>query len=465
MSSPVMIAIDIGASSGRHMLGQMQNGKLTLKELYRFPNGAQRKNGRLCWDIERLFDEIINGLRAAKAQGVIPRSIAIDTWGVDFVLLDAQGQRTGDAVSYRDSRTQGMDAVIRRIIDDDALYARTGIQKQPFNTIYQLACLQTQNELAAAQEMLLLPEYFNYLLTGQRVHEYTNATTTGLVNACTRDWDWLLIDRCGFPRRLFGKLCQPGALVGRLLPDIAQAVGFDADVVLAPTHDTASAVLAAPVQANDAYLSSGTWSLLGMELSAPILTPDSRARNLTNEGGVQGTIRYLKNIMGLWMLQELRRENCPQMSFAELSTLAQQHDAYPGRVDANDARFLSPPSMTAALQEALHEGGYPAPQGTGDLAACICHSLAACYRTAVDELEALTGQKIACLRIVGGGCRNDYLNRLTAHALARPVIAGPAEATAIGNILSQMLFAGDIASLADARALVRSSFDMQRFEA
>ena len=458
-----MIAIDIGASSGRHMLGQVKNGRLELTELYRFSNGAQRKNGRLCWDIDRLFAEILNGLRTARAQGITPRSVAIDTWGVDFVLLDAQGRMLGDAVSYRDGRTQGMDEIVRRVIDEEALYARTGIQKQPFNTIYQLTALREAGELDAAQEMLLLPEYLNYLLTGQRVHEYTNASTTGLLDARARAWDWELIDRCGFPRRLFGPLSQPGTQVGALLPEIAQAVGFDTQILLAPTHDTAAAVMAAPLETNDAYLSSGTWSLLGMELPAPILTPESRARNLTNEGGAQGTIRYLKNIMGLWMLQELRRELCPQTSFAELAALAERHDGYPGRVDCNAARFLAPVSMAAELRSALAEGGYPAPADVGDLAACVCHSLADCYRAAVDKLEALTCRRIVCLRVVGGGCRNDYLNRLTARALARPLTAGPAEATAIGNLLSQLLHAGEIHTLAEGRALVRASFTLKAY--
>ena len=458
-----MIAIDIGASSGRHMLGQLVNGRLEVTELYRFPNGAQRRNGQLCWDIDRLFAEILQGLRAAKAQGIIPRSIAIDTWGVDFVLLDAGGRMLGDAVSYRDGRTQGMDEIVRRAIDEEALYARTGIQKQPFNTIYQLTALREAGALNAAQEMLLLPEYLNYLLTGRRVHEYTNTSTTGLLDARTRDWDWALIDRCGFPRRLFGPLCQPGTPVGTLLPDITRAVGFDTQVLLAPTHDTAAAVMAAPLGENDAFLSSGTWSLLGMELPAPILTPESRAHNLTNEGGAQGTIRYLKNIMGLWMLQELRRELCPQASFSGLAALAEQHDAYPGRVDCNAARFLAPASMAAELRAALAEGGYPAPADVGDLAACVCRSLADCYRAAVDELEALTGRRIACLRVVGGGCRNDYLNRLTARALTRPLTAGPEEATAIGNLLSQLMHAGALTSLADGRRLVRASFALRQY--
>ena len=286
-------------------------------------------------------------------------------------------------------------------------------------------------------------------------------TDTGII--CCDGYDEELIDRCGFPRRLFGPLSQPGTRVGALLPEIAQAVGFDTQILLAPTHDTAAAVMAAPLEANDAYLSSGTWSLLGMELPAPILTPESRARNLTNEGGAQGTIRYLKNIMGLWMLQELRRELCPQTSFAELAALAERHDGYPGRVDCNAVRFLAPVSMAAELRSALAEGGYPAPADVGDLTACVCHSLADCYRAAVDELEALTGRRIACLRVVGGGCRNDYLNRLTARALARPLTAGPAEATAIGNLLSQLLHAGEIHTLAEGRALVRASFTLKAY--
>ncbi len=463
MSDKTMIAIDIGASGGRHIAGELRDGKLCLKEIYRFANGARPKAGSLVWDTRRLFEEILQGLKETKRQGIVPQSIAIDTWGVDFVLLDGEGKRLGEAVSYRDGRTRGMDALLREKISEEELYRRTGIQKQPFNTVYQLLALQRAGALEQAQDMLLLPEYFTYLLTGVRVHEYTNASTTGMLSAKTRDWDWELIDRCGFPRRLFGALSQPGEAVGRLRPEIAQEVGFDTLVTLAPTHDTASAVLAAPVGAGEAYLSSGTWSLLGLELTAPVLTAESRSFNMTNEGGAQGTVRYLKNIMGLWMLQELRRELCPDMPYDRMTELAQGSDGYPGRVNVNEARFLAPASMQAALREALAEGGYPAPQGIGELVACVCHSLAGCYRQAVEELEKLTGQKITCLRVVGGGCQNDYLNRLTARALGRKVTAGPVEATVAGNLLSQLWRSGTVKTLAEGRALICNSFPLREY--
>lgn len=454
----VCIAIDIGASSGRHIAGWIEDGRLQLKEIYRFENGPVEKNDHLVWDADRLFEHIKCGLKQAKKQGITPCSIAIDTWAVDFVLLDEKGERLGEAVSYRDHRTQGMDLELQKIISESDLYARTGLQKQPFNTVYQLLSLQKKGKLEAAQALLMLPEYFAYRLTGVHMREYTNASTTHLVDARTRDWDWQLIDACGFDRKLFGKLHQPGERVGALLPEIAQEIGYCCDVLLAPTHDTASAILASPLETGDAYLSSGTWSLLGLERTEPICTEESRAFNMTNEGGVQGTIRYLKNTMGLWMLQQLRREMCPGLSYADMAKLAEEADAYLGRVDANDPRFFSPASMRDAIAAVLTEQGYPLPETLGEWAACVCHSLAACYAQAVSALEKLTGEKIGCLRIVGGGCQNDYLNRLTAQALKKPVTAGPVEATAIGNIVSQMGL-----NLSDARALVKRSFPLKEY--
>jgi len=453
------IAIDIGASGGRHIAGWIEDDRLHLKEIYRFENGPVRKDGHLIWDVDALFQHIKNGLKEARKQGIVPDSIAIDTWAVDFVLLDKQGNRLGDAVSYRDGRTQGMDQVLQQIISESELYARTGLQKQPFNTVYQLLALQKEKLLDKAQDLLMLPEYFAYLLTGEKMREYTNASTTNLVDARTRDWDFELIDRCGFDRKLFGKLHQPGETVGELLPDIAQEVGYQAKVLLAPTHDTASAIMASPLEKGDAYLSSGTWSLLGLERTEPICTEESRRFNMTNEGGVCGTIRYLKNIMGLWMLQQLRREMCPELSYAELARLAEEADAYPGRVDAGDQRFMAPSSMCDEIAAALAENRYPLPESIGEWAACVCHSLADCYADAVCALEKLTGEKIRCLRVVGGGSQNAYLNRLTAQALRKPVTAGPVEATAIGNMLAQMQL-----SLVDSRALVRRSFALQAYD-
>lgn len=463
MMKNVMIAVDIGASGGRHIAGWLEEGKLNLKEVHRFKNGAEMKDGVLVWDSERLFREIVSGLRAAKEQDLTPQTIAIDTWGVDFALLDENGERIGDTVSYRDGRTQGMDKELQNIVGEDELYARTGIQKQPFNTVYQLLALKKQGKLDAACDMLLLPEYFTYLLTGKRAHEYTNASTTGMLDAKKRDWDWELIEKCGFPKRLFGALQQPGEAVGHLKPELVHELGFDALVLLAPTHDTASAVLAAPIDAGDAYLSSGTWSLLGLELDQPILNEESRAFNMTNEGGAKGTIRYLKNIMGLWMLQELRKENCPDISYGELAKMAEASDDYRGCVDVNDERFLAPKSMTATLRTVLKENEFAAPKDMGEMAACVCHSLAICYRKAVDALEELTGQPIRRLRVVGGGCLNDYLNRLTAAALEREVTAGPVEATVTGNLLSQLWHTGEIKSLEEGRKLVRASFPVRTY--
>lgn len=452
------IAIDIGASGGRHIAGWLEEDRLQLKEIYRFDNGPVRKQGQLIWDVDALFAHILAGLKEAKRQGIVPQSIAIDTWAVDFVLLDQAGKRLGEAVSYRDSRTQGMDAVLQQVISEEELYARTGLQKQPFNTVYQLLAVQKET-LSQAAEMLMLPEYFAYLLTGQKMREYTNASTTNLVDAAARDWDWQLIDKLQLPRRLFQPLHQPGEMVGELLPHIAQEVGYQAKVMLAPTHDTASAILASPLEAGDAYLSSGTWSLLGLELPAPVLTQESRAFNMTNEGGVFGTVRYLKNIMGLWMLQQLRREMCPELSYAELAQLAEEADAYPGRVDADDQRFMAPMSMRDEMAQALREGGYPLPDSIGEWAACICHSLADCYARAINALEKLTDTQIHCLRVVGGGCQNEYLNRLTARALGRRVTAGPVEATAIGNILSQMGV-----EITKARQIVKNSFPLREYQ-
>ncbi|MBR5231531.1 MAG: rhamnulokinase [Clostridia bacterium] len=453
------IAIDIGASGGRHIAGWLEGDKLQLQEIYRFENGPAEKDGQLVWDVDKLFSHIKSGLKEAKKQGFMPESIAIDTWAVDFVLLDARDRRIGEAVSYRDRRTEGMDARLQKFISEKDLYARTGLQKQPFNTVYQLLALKTQGVLESADSLLMLPEYFAFLLTGVKMREYTNASTTGLMDAKKRDWDFDLIDRIGLPRRLFAPLHQAGETVGRLLPEIAGELGYDARVLLAPTHDTAAAVLAAPIEAGDAYLSSGTWSLLGLELPAPILTESSRRFNMTNEGGVFGTVRYLKNIMGLWMLQQLRKEMCPQLSYGELARLAEASDAYPGRVDALDPVFLAPPSMKDAIAAKLTEKGIPLPQSTGEWISCVCHSLADCYADTVRALEKLTGKSVNSLRIVGGGCQNDYLNRLTAKALGKKVTAGPVEATAIGNILSQMQLPGE-----EVRALVRRSFPFTEYE-
>lgn len=456
------LAIDIGASSGRHILGTADNGKLELEEIHRFKNGMVKHNGHSCWDVKTLFEEILTGISKCKELGKIPKSIGIDTWGVDFVLLDKDGQILGDAVAYRDKRTDGMDEVLNEFISDADLYAKTGIQKQPFNTIYQFLALQKQNPelLAQADGFLLIPEYFSYLLTGVRGHEYTNATTTGMVNAKSKDWDFELIGRIGLPRDLFGKIKPPGTKVGMLLPEIHERVGFNCDVVFPCTHDTGSAVVSAPVDENSIYVSSGTWSLMGMELVEPICTEAGRKANLTNEGGVQYRYRYLKNIMGLWIIQSIKGELGGGYSFDDLCAAARESSDFPSRIDVNENRFLSPHGMIDEIKAACAGSGQKIPESVGELMFCVYQSLADSYAQTVLELEAITGKRFEKICIIGGGSKDGYLNELTAKTCNKRVTAGPTEGTAIGNILVQMISDGSLKGIDDARQLVKKSFSI-----
>lgn len=453
------VAIDLGASSGRHVLGWIENGTLRLKEMYRFENGAELRGKHLCWDHAALRREIIAGLKACHDAGERPETVAIDTWGVDYALLDDTGALLSDTIAYRDGRTQG----IRETLDEDVLYACTGIQPQPFNTIYQLLADRRDRPraLEKAARLLFMPEYLSYCLTGRMESEYTIASTSGLVDARTRDWAWPLIDSLELPRRIFGSLRQPGFSVGPVCPEIAREIGYAPLVLLPPAHDTAAAVLGAPLEEGDAFLSSGTWSLLGVERSDPILTRKSRLLGMTNEGGVGKTYRFLKNIMGLWIIQSIRRELPGKPSFGEMAAWAQENTAFPGRVDVDAPEFLAPESMTAAIRAHLVSHGQPLPQSTGELLACIHHSLAESYARTLKNLEALTGTPFKRLCIVGGGSQNTFLNTLTAQACGIPVTAGPTEGTAIGNLLSQLLTAGELSSIPAARALLRSSFEIK----
>lgn len=459
------LAVDIGASSGRHILSHVEDGKLVLEEIHRFENGFEKKNGHLCWDIDHLFDEIVAGMKKCKQLGKIPASVGIDTWGVDFVLLDKDGNRLGDAVSYRDSRTEGMDDIVEQIIPLDTLYARTGIQKQSFNTIYQLMSVKQENPalLDKADTLLFVPEYLTYRLSGQKVSEYTIATTGQLINLQTKDWDYELLDMCGYPRHLFRELVKPGTKVGNLLPAIREAVGFDTAVILPPTHDTASAVAAVPMTSeHPLYISSGTWSLLGTESKTPLCTAQSCAANFTNEGGYEYRYRILKNIMGLWMMQSVRREWDKKYSFQYMCDAAKETDI-PSIVNCQDETFLAPDSMIEAIKNACRDSGQPVPETVGEIAAVIYNSLAACYRDAVNNLEALTGITYDAIHIVGGGSKDDYLNALTAKALGKPVYAGPTEATALGNLIVQMITAGVFSDLTAARTCIRNSFPIETY--
>lgn len=455
------LAVDIGASSGRHILGSVEDGKIVLEEVYRFPNGNVEKNGHLCWDHESLFESIVAGMARCAEIGKIPSYMGIDTWGVDFLLLDKDDRVLGDAVGYRDGRTTGMDQKVYEIVPESELYARTGIQKQIYNTVYQLMAVKHENpeHLETAESFLFMPDYLNFRLTGVKHQEYTIATTGQLVNIKSGEFDMELIERLGFPKKLFGKLSMPGETVGCLSPEIVARVGYDLTVIHPAEHDTGSAVLAVPTNSDNAiYLSSGTWSLMGIERIVPDSTPESAAHNFTNEGGVDHRFRYLKNIMGLWIIQSIRKELGGKYSFAELCDMATALGDTPYRIDVNDNRFLSPKSMMAAINEACGTTDMP----LDHMLCCVYRSLAASYAKTVAELKEMSGRSLDALHIIGGGSKDDYLNRLTAEALDIPVYAGPTEATAIGNLLSQMLGTGLFASIAEARSAVFDSFDVKK---
>lgn len=460
------LAVDIGASSGRHILAHLEDGRMVLEEIHRFPNGMVERDGENVWDVDELFAQIKLGMKKCAEAGKIPVSIGIDTWGVDFVLLDEKGQRIGNAVAYRDGRTKGMDEEVYKIIPEEELYARTGIQKAIFNTIYQLMALKVKKpeQLAQAKTMLMMPDYFHYLLSGVAVTEYTNATTGQLVSPETKDWDMELIDRLGYPRQIFQKLVTPGTVFGNLTEEIQAEVGFDCKVVAPATHDTGSAVIAVPAEGdNTLYISSGTWSLMGTELMKANCSPESKKHNLTNEGGYDYRFRYLKNIMGLWMIQSVKKEIGGALGFGEICEQA-SHCNIPSIVDCNDDRFLAPANMTKEVQAACEESGQQVPEGIAEVASVIYNSLAQCYAKTIREIEEITGQKYDCIHIVGGGANADYLNRLTAEATGVPVYAGPTEATAIGNLAAQMMSAGELQGLKDARACVFRSFEIMEYK-
>lgn len=465
--SPYFLAVDIGASSGRHMLGHLEKGRLVLEEIYRFENGMKQTKEGLCWDIPALFQEIKTGIRRCGELGKIPVSMGIDTWAVDYVLLDEQDQILGDTFGYRDSRTAGMDEEVYRLIPEKELYQRTGIQKQIFNTVFQLMAVKKAHPeyLEQARTFLMLPDYFHFLLTGEKRSEYTNATSTQLMNAETKDWDDEVISRLGYPREMFLPLSQPGTQVGVFTKEIEKEVGFSCQVVLPATHDTASAVMAVPCQEDNClYISSGTWSLMGTENKKAICTEESRQKNFTNEGGYDFRYRYLKNIMGLWMIQSVRHEEKDQYSFAQLCEMADECSDFPSRVFVNAQEFLAPESMTEAVRQYCEKSGQRVPETTGELAAVIYQSLAKCYGETVQEIEQLTGEHYDTIHIVGGGANADYLNRLTASQSGRQVLAGPSEATAIGNLMAQMIGKGEFAGLMQARACVAESFPIREYQ-
>lgn len=469
MNEKCYLAVDLGASSGRVFAGQLLNGKLHLDVLHRFDNSTEKRNGHLCWDYARLFEEIKRGMRKSSGLGLSPVSVGIDTWGVDFVPLGNDGGVIGDTVAYRDSRTDGMPEQVYRIVNKGELYDRTGIAEQVYNTVFQLMAISQKAPelLQKADRLLFAPEYLAYLLGGCAKNEYTIGSTSGLLRAGAHDWDYELLEALGIPARLFEKPTFPGTILGTLRPEVSAEVGFNCKVAFPASHDTASAALAVPSSNGQfVYLSSGTWSILGTELDAPITTEESRKAGFSNEGSYAGGVRFQRNIMGLWIIQSIRRELAAggnAYGYGELSEMAEAADAYKGVIDVDDSALLAPESMIATVSACCVQAGYPSPVSAGELLIAVYRGLAACYAKSLRELERLTGRRFSALHLIGGGSQDRFLNRLTAAACGIPVLTGPVEATATGNILAQMLADGTLASVSEVRQVVRNSFAVETY--
>ena len=449
------LAIDIGASSGRHILGYIDNGRLKLEEIHRFENYITNQNGTLVWDIEHLVSEVKKGIAKCKEIGKIPCTVAIDTWGVDYVLLDESKQEIIPAVSYRDSRTNSVINKVESIISAEELYLKTGIQKQNFNTIYQLYADKLSGRLEDAKHFLMIPAYLSYKLTGIIKNEYTNATTTGMVNADTKQWDYEIIDKLSLPKHLFGTLDTPCTVIGNFTKEMQDYAGFDSTVIFAPSHDTASAVCACPIDDNSIYISSGTWSLIGVESLNPIVNEKSMAANFANEGGIDYRFRFLKNYMGMWLFQNVKKNLNNEFSYDDMMRLAMQSKRFE-MIDTNAPDFLAPENMINAIRSYLKNESIPIEVVINS----VYHSLAQSYKNAIDEIEKLAGKTIDNVFIVGGGSKDTYLNKLTAQYTGKKVVTGLSEATATGNLLSQIMYDKKI-SLAQARDIVKNSFDIK----
>lgn len=449
------LAVDIGASSGRHILGSVENGRLKLCEIYRFENSMTETPDGLVWDIDSLFRELKAGLKKCAGLGKIPKTVAIDTWGVDYVLLDESLKEIYPAFAYRDGRTGSVQAEILSKISQSELYAVTGIQKQSFNTIYQLYCDKKSGKLSRAAHFLMMPEYLSFKLTGEIKNEYTNATTTNLINAESKMWDSAILSKLGIPHEIFKKPSLPGTKVGGFTDAVKSELGFDAEVLLCPSHDTASAVAACPIDTDCVYISSGTWSLIGTENLSPVLSEAAREANFTNEGGIDYRFRFLKNIMGMWLFQNIRKNIDKSLTYDEMMKLAMESrfDEY---IDPNAPELAAPKNMIEAIRSLLKKPELP----LGDVLKCVYISLAKSYSCAVCEIERISGKKIREIHIVGGGSRDKYLSSLTAKYTGKRVFCGLQEATATGNILSQIMYDKKI-SLQDGRDIIKNTFNIQ----
>jgi rhamnulokinase len=475
MSEQCYLGIDLGAESGRVVAGLYDGTSVKLQELYRFPNGPVALGGTLRWDVLRLWSEIQTGLtKAADEFGDSIASVGVDTWGVDYVLLSKTNEILCQPFQYRDSRTQGMLAAALARVPKQEIFTQTGLQFMEINTLYQLLAMQQTDAsiMELADKILLMPDFFHWCLCGSRVVEFTNATTTQCFHPTQRDWAYDLLRKFELPTEMFSEVVPPGTKLGKIREDVSSRSGLKRiDVVTPATHDTGSAVAAVPTErtgsADWAYISSGTWSLMGVEVNEAVLTDKALEYNVTNEGGIDGTYRLLKNIMGLWLVQECRRSFQRQgrdRDYAQLAQAARSAPPFRSLVDPDDSRFLNPDDMPAALQKYCSDHGEPIPETEGQLVRCALESLALKYRFVLNRLETLTGVRVELIHIVGGGTQNELLNQFTANACGRLVVTGPVEATALGNVLVQARSAGELDSLADIREVVRASSDLKRYE-
>lgn len=470
MAERKMLAIDLGASSGRGIVGAFDGERLTLRENHRFSNDPVNLCGRLYWDILRIFHEIKLSVQKTVLDGDAVSSIGIDTWGVDYGLLDRAGRLLSNPVHYRDTRTEGAQELVSRTVSAEELYRVAGIQTLNFNTVYQLAVEREEapEKLAQAERMLNIPDLLNYFLTGRMANEYTILSTGALLDAKKRDYAWELLDRLGIPRRLFGDVTAPGTDLGTLLPQVQGETGkTDAHVLTVASHDTASAVIAVPSEEKDfLYISSGTWSLMGTELSDPLINAESRAANFTNEGGACGTVRFLKNIMGLWIIQESRRQwrrEGKDYSFAQMEAWAKESTPFRSLIDVDDSDFATPGDMPEKIRAYCKRTAQPVPESVGEVVRCIYESLALKYRSVAERVMELMGRRARVIHVVGGGTKDRFLSQLTADACGIPVCAGPEEATAIGNLMMQLMAAGEVSDLGQARRVVAASFETKQY--
>jgi len=472
MSAAKFLAFDFGAESGRVILGRLDRSKIRLEEIHRFPNRQIKVFDHIYWDIHYLFDELKQGLMKTGNLGHKNLSgIGVDTWGVDFGFLGKGNQLLGNPYCYRDSRTKGMMERAFNLMSKDEIYKYTGIQFMQLNSIFQLlSIVETQSiSLSVIEKLLFMPDLFNFFMTGEKLSEYSIASTSQLLNAKDKTWEPAIFEKLNLPIKIMAPVIQPGSVIAKILPEITEETGIQAVDVIAPAcHDTASAVAAVPAQlSNWAYLSSGTWSLVGIEVKTPIINENSLKHNFTNEGGINQTIRFLRNTMGLWLLQKCSlswRQNGEELTYAEITNMAKKATPFKCIVNPDDLTFLNPPDMPTAILDFCKKTNQPYPESKGEFARCIFESLALKYRYILELINSMRGETIEVLHIVGGGSQNELLNQFTANSTGLEVIAGPIEATALGNIIVQAIAKKELGSLQEGRGLVANSFTLKRYE-